>query len=163
MLDHTHADHTVELHARLPQISVIHQLHFQEISQTFSLNLLLELPSLFLAQCDAHSMDFIFSRCLPQQETPAAANVQKTHPLLQVEFVQNMVHLVDLSLIQGILIRLKIAAGITHGLVQPQLIEIVADVVVGADLLPLAALTLGSVEQTAQGILVCGEFCVWSL
>ena len=105
--------------------------------QVFFGNSPLELFMLFHAQCDPHAMDPVFLCGLNEQEPPAAADVQERHSLLQIQLLQDIINLVHLCLIERIVFMQEIAAGIAQCFIQPELIEIVADVIMALDFLLL--------------------------
>lgn len=157
VLHHAHADHPLEFPAGLGQVPVVHKLYGQQVLKALGLDAPLELLVLLLTQGDAGAADAVLLGGPDEQEAPAAADVQQGHPLLEVELFQNVVHLVHLGLVEGVVLPAEIAAGIAEGFIQPQLVKIVADVVVALDLLLLVFLGGGGENELFQGALVLGE------
>ena len=140
VLDHADAHNAVKLLSQLRQITVVHKLYLHVVLKAFLFDPLLALLVLLLAQRDAGSVHLVLFRRLDQKESPAAADIQKSHPLFQVKLLQDIIDLVDLSLIKCIVLMLEVAAGVAHCLIQPQLVEVVSDIVVAPHFLLLVFL-----------------------
>ena len=137
MLCHSHAHHPVERPVHLWQIPVIHERNFQKIFQILLPDPAFKFFVLLMAERDPHAVNAVFFRRLDKKKSPAAANVEKGHSLGQMQLFQNVIHFVDLRLVQAVVLMKKIAAGIAHRLVQPQLVKVISYIVVALDLLLL--------------------------
>ena len=82
------------------------------------------------------------------EAAPAGADLQQAHAGREAQFPADAVELGDGGLFHGAVGALEDAAGIGHGRIEEQLVEIVAQVVVGGDV-PAAA-AAGVVVQTVQ-------------
>src|SRR5206468_443297 len=76
---------------------------------------------------------------LDRERSPAAANVEQALTWLEVEAVEQGPHLAQLRLLEAVIRRRKSGAAIGHRRIEPRRIEVVAEVVVGGDVLPRLA------------------------
>jgi hypothetical protein len=67
------------------------------------------------------------------ESAPATTNIKKLLPPLEPEFPADQVELARLRLIERLLMRVEIRARVNHALIQPELVKIVADIVVMLD------------------------------
>lgn len=93
---------------------------------------------LFLGEGDAGDLRPVRTGGVDGHGTPAAADVQEPVALLQAELAADQVELVALGVLQGPPV-LPVGAGVDHGGAEHQGVEVVADVVVVADGLLVAA------------------------
>ena len=112
---------------------------------------------LLYAQRDPHTMYAILFCRLNQQKAPSAPYIKQGHPFLQIQFFQNIIYFVFLSLIKRILLIQKIAARIAHSLVQPELIKVISDVIMALHFSLLVLLLRGCEYQFFQSRFICRE------
>ena len=74
-----------------------------------------------------------------------------------MQFFQDVVDLVFLGLFQGVVRVLEIGTGIAQGRIQPLFVELIAQVIMGADFFPLGGFVFGRVEQVVHCFPVQGE------
>ena len=96
----------------------------------------------------------VFFCGLNQQETPAAADIQKRHAFLQIQLLQNVIHLIYLRLVQGVVLTAEISAGIAQCFIQPQLVEIISQIIMAGDLLLLILLGGRGMDKLLQRMLI---------
>ena len=91
------------------------------------------LPDLVRRRRDAVGADTVVLRRVDDQPAPPAADVQHPIALTQLELLTHAVVLVLLQRLQRVVGRLLIAAAVPHRLVEEQLVDVGADVVVRLD------------------------------
>jgi hypothetical protein len=116
--------------AVLRQVAVVEQLQVDLVLQAFGLHPLPGQGQLFLAQGNPKHLDPEFPRRKPRQPAPATSHVEQILTRLQPQFAAQMAKFVLLGLVDGLAAGFEITAGIRHVLVQPQLVELVGQVVV---------------------------------
>src|SRR5678815_4515171 len=89
---------------------------------------------LLLAERDAHRLDPVMPRGMHDERAPTAADVQESLALAKTQFATNQIELGFLRVVERVSRMLEIRARVDHAFVEPQTIEIVADVVVILDL-----------------------------
>ena len=75
-----------------------------------------------------------------------------------MKLFQDMFRLVYLRTVQSIVFRLKISAGIAHGLVQPQTVKVIADIIMRLYLGLLILFAAGGVDDLLESRLVRRKF-----
>ena len=74
-----------------------------------------------------------------------------------MKLFQNIMDLVLLCFFQRVIVILEISAGITQRRIEPELVEIIAQVIMGAYLFPLCRLVFRRIEKGGNGIPVQRE------
>src|SRR4029079_10731452 len=108
---------------------------------------------LVLRDGDAGRVDAVVLRGVHREGSPTAADVEETLARLQPQLGANVVELGDLRLLERVPRRAEVSARVHHARVEPQLVELVGDVVMvrdrgAVDLLRVARIRgAGRVEQ----------------
>ena len=102
-----------------------------------------------MRQRHAQTARAVLLRRAQYQRTPAAADVEQCLPRLQADLGEDVVDLLQLRFVERFVAVLEVGAGIDHVLVQPQLVEVVGDVVVVLDRFLVAFLRVGEVAHHA--------------
>lgn len=132
VLEHAHTDDLVEA-SILRQVTIIEQLQFDLMLQAFGHYSRPSQLQLLLAQGNAQHSCAELARRESCQATPTAADIQKVITLSQSQFAAQVSELVLLRLLQGLLTGMEVGAGVRHVPVEPELIELVGQVVVIGD------------------------------
>src|SRR5258708_5215812 len=92
-------------------------------------------------------MNSVFSGRMKDQTTPAATNIEQPLAGTKPQLAADVIELLLLCRFQTIFCRLEVSAGIHHRPVEPQLVEIVGNIVVKADRLPVTGSGVKSASQ----------------
>jgi hypothetical protein len=112
---------------------------------------------LVLRERDAGRVDAVFLRRAHRERTPPAADVEEFLSGLEHQLVADVVELLQLRLLERVLLGLEVRARINHARVEPELVELVGDVVVVLDRLAVVAPAMAramvqrSVEEVVRG------------
>ena len=136
VLEHADRDECVVLSADVPVV-VLDELDPGGKPRT--LGPLLRVGDLLVRDVEGAHPDSVVARHVQRQRTPAAARLHHLLAGLETHLAAHVVHLRLLGLLQGGLGVLVVGAGVDHALVEPQPVEVVAQVVVVADVLAGAA------------------------
>ena len=101
---------------------------------------------LLLGQRDAGDVDVLELREIERHVAPAAADVEDLQAGLEIELGRDQPQLVLLRLLQALVVVEEVGAGVLHALVEEQLVEVVAEVVVVRDVLLRLADRIGLLE-----------------
>lgn len=142
MLEHADADHLVEA-TILGQVTVVEDLQVDLVSQALLLDPLAAQLQLLLAQCDAKHLGAILTGGEARQPAPATTDIQQVIPSLQAQLAAQVVELVLLGLGQGVVRLLEVGTGIDHVRVEPQLVELVGQIVVIGNGFGIGGLIMG--------------------
>src|ERR1051325_9319569 len=137
MFYHSQADDLV-VSFRLSEVAVVYQFDLASSRKISFRNPLLRQNELLLAECDPNSIHAILACSVHDQSTPPAANIQQPFASLQPQFSANVVDLLALRGVEIIFRLLEVSTGVDHLLAQPERIEIVRNIVVIANRLPVA-------------------------
>ena len=149
-LDHLNRANGIE--RGILNIEVVLQAQIHLGGHTGRLHALLAPGQLFGGQCHARHLGLKLTGCHFGQRAPATANFQHALARLHTGAVQGAAHFGVLGLGQVTLqIALEPGAGVIHARVKPELVEIVAQVVVGVDVAAAARAGV-AVEQVAQAV-----------
>ena len=161
VLEHADADHLVEA-TIARQVAVVQQLEGDPVLQAFGLDPLPPERQLLLAQCDASDLDAELASGQARQAPPAATDIEQLLARLQSQLATQVAELGQLRSGEVFLAGLEIGAGIDHFRIQPELVEVVGQVVVVMDGFGVGDLVvafanrrrgaIGSAERFAEGI-----------
>lgn len=140
MLEHTYARDSVELSLHIP---VILQADFDAVLKSGFFDPLSRQGVLLLGQRDTHAPGTELVGRAQHQSSPAAANIQQRIIGLNLDLGKYVIDFLELSGIEILIAVLEVGAGIHHVLVQPQLIEIIGNIVVELDGLEVFLLGMG--------------------
>ena len=130
-------------------------------SQTPFLNFCAGVFVLRPAEGDAESVDPVMLRGVENQSAPAAPDIQKRFSRLQHQLAADVIQLVPLGVVDVLLPRVKIAAGVLQGIVQHLFPEGNRQIIMKADrladALPLAGLSVRRDRGMALVSLVGGR------
>ncbi len=132
VLEHPHARDLV-VGCVFRHVAVVHEPHLAAVPEAERLDALVHVGVLSFGERDAGRLDAVVARRPENQAAPAAADIQETFPGLEQQFPADMVELLLLRKVQRVVGLAEIGAGIDPIAVQPERIEIVADVVVVLD------------------------------
>ena len=126
MLHHADTDDAVEDQPLVLEVAVVDELDLHLALEPFRLDALLSFFPLLLTERTAVALDAVLLRRLNEQKAPAAADVEKRHAFLEVELLEDVVHLVALRLLERVILVLEVRARIAHRRIEPELIEFIA-------------------------------------
>ena len=127
VLEHADRYDAVEL---LPYLAVVAQLEAYPVGQPRLARPLVRQLVLLLGQRDAGDIDLLEACEIERELAPAAADVEHLEAGLEVELGGDQAQLVLLGLLQRFGVVEEVGAGILHPLVEEELVEVVAEVVV---------------------------------
>ena len=136
MLGHADAGRLVEPRGR--QVAIVAKLHLGAVGQALRRDPLARQAGLRLGQGDAGGVHPVVGRRVPDQRPPAAADVQEALARAQAQLAADQVQLLLLGLVERRLRAGEIGARVDHVAIEPEPVEVVADVVVVADRLAVA-------------------------
>ena len=156
VLKHPHGSDIVPL--PVTQFPVVGQLDFRNVLQPFGFNRLSDQVVLLFAQGHPGNLQAIFPGRRQHQGPPATADVQQSLALFRVQLVQDMVDLGNLRFLQVIYIAIgEVGAGISQGIVQPELVKIIADIVVALNVADGLALAVALLWQKMAQLRIAHE------
>ena len=153
VFEHAHAHHFVETTV-LGQVTVIEQLQVHLIVQALGFHACLGQGQLLLAQGDAEHLYPELPRRIPRQPAPTTADIKQILPRLQAQLAAQVAEFVLLGLIDGFAAGFKITAGIRHVLVEPQLVELVGQVVMVGNRRCVSGLVVERAHRTIAPIVI---------
>src|SRR4026209_2173024 len=86
--------------------------------------------SLSFAQRDPHSGDAVVLRRVDHESSPSASDVEESHAGLEPELAADVVELCNLRSLEIVVVVTEVGTRVDHSRVEPQLVKVVADVVV---------------------------------
>lgn len=146
VLEHADAGDAVELAG---QVAVVLDADLDLVLQAGGAHALGGEVVLVLRQGHAQAARAVLLRGAQHQRAPAAADVEQRLPRLQADLGEDVVDLLHLRFVEGLVAIFEVGAGVDHVLVQPQLVEVVGDVVVVLDRFLVALLGVGEVAHHA--------------
>ena len=146
VLEHAHAGDAVEL-AR--HVAVVLQADLDQVRQAGRRHALARQRILVFRQGHAHAAGAILLCGTDDERTPAAADVEQGLARLQLDFLQDMVDLLDLRLRQRFIAMFEIGTGIHESRVEKLFIKRVRHVVVVADGFGILALVVRKAAHDA--------------
>eukprot|EP00123_Amoebidium_parasiticum_P022378 comp8624_c0_seq1/m.3914 comp8624_c0_seq1/g.3914 ORF comp8624_c0_seq1/g.3914 comp8624_c0_seq1/m.3914 type:complete len:454 (+) comp8624_c0_seq1:695-2056(+) len=123
-------------------IPVVHQLDRAQVLSSVLLNALVAPGNLLLADGHTKRLGTIVLAGVADQRAPAAANVEQSHAGLELQLLADGVHLALLCDLEGVILVCVHAAGVDHGGAQEPVVEVVAAVVHGLDLVAVHVLAV---------------------
>lgn len=147
VLEHADAGDAVELAG---EVAVVLDADFDLVLQPGGAHAFGGEVVLVLRQCHAQTARAVLLRRAQHQRPPAAADVEQRLPRLQADFGEDVVDLLELRFVECFVAVLEVGAGVDHVLVQPQLVEVVGDVVVVLDRFLVAFLRVREVAYHAS-------------
>ena len=142
VLEHADADHLVEALV-LRQVAVIHQLQLYLILQPLGRHALAGQRQLLAAEGDAEHPGAELAGGEAGQSAPTAADIQQAVAGLEPQLAADQAQLGLLRLVDSLFAGLEIGTGIDHVAVQPELVEVVGQVIVVGDGLGIGRLVMG--------------------
>jgi len=149
VFEHADARHLV-IPALARQISVVAQLDRDAAGQACGLNAGLCLLQLALTQRDAVRNDPVVLCRVHDECAPATPHVEQPFTRAQLQLAANVLELGHLCLFEREVWTLEVSTGVHHPLVQPQTIEVIGDVIVETDRLPVFRLRMGLHTRSKQ-------------
>src|ERR1700682_6058214 len=132
VLDHSYAGDLV-VAVTCGECAVISYRHSAAIAQARLLDALSRQHSLILAERASRGIDSVVLRGVHDQRAPPTPNVEETLPRLETQLPTDQIQLGLLRGVERIIRRAEVRARIDHSLVEPELVEAVADIVVELD------------------------------
>ena len=147
MLEHAHARDLV-VRRVLGHVAVVEQLHLTELAKPSAGDLGARELILILGKRDPGRVHPVMLGRPDDQRTPPAADVEEALARLQHELLADVIELLLLRELEAVLGAPEVGTRIDAATVEPQAVEIVADVVVIADRLRVESARVG--EKPAQ-------------
>ena len=125
------------------------KLDARQLSQAFGGDPRTRVRQLLATERDAVRAHAVLARGRAHELAPARADVQQRHPRRQVELAQDVRHLLALCLLERVARVAKVGARVGHRPIQPETVEVVAEVVVATHVRGLSALAGARLACTA--------------
>lgn len=153
VLEHADTDHLVEARI-LRQVAVVEQLQVDLVLQTLGLHPFAGQRQLLLAECDAKNLHAVFASRKTRQPAPAAADVQQVLAALEPQLAAQVVEFILLRLLQRFIAGLEVRAGIDHLPVEPELVEVVGNIVVIGNRRRVSVLVMLDPDRIASAVII---------
>ncbi|MDH6189218.1 hypothetical protein M2168_002250 [Streptomyces sp. CZ24] len=145
-----HADGGDRVVGPVPDVAVVLDADLDAVGEALFGGALAGVGGLFAREGDADDLDAVLAGGVQRHRAPAAADVEQAHAGGEAELAADQVELVALGALQGGVV-LPVGARVDHGGAEDPLVEVVADVVVVADGLAVAALGVPAAEAAPDG------------
>ena len=137
MLEHPNAYNFIKALLGSIHIQVIFQAYIHQLIQAQLMDPPAAALVLFPAESNPRRFYTILLCRTDDKPSPPTADIQQMLTGLQMQLAQTVIDLVELRLLQCILRTLKISTGIGHRRIQPQGKEIISQIIMTVDILPL--------------------------